>query len=121
MLVEMDGPRADYAARRFGALAPPADALVDDIDGALVVLCGASGAHDVRQALATWVRQELKAVHRGVLSRPVARPAEIPALYATLRRALPVLRPHRRAGADRRPGRAGDLLDAVRDARPARA
>ena len=31
------------------------------------------------------------AVHRGVLSRPVARPAEIPALYATLRRALAVL------------------------------
>jgi DNA-binding PucR family transcriptional regulator len=30
-------------------------------------------------------------VHRGVLSRPVARPAEIPALYATLRRALAVL------------------------------
>ena len=91
LLVEMDGPRADYAARRFGRIAPPANALADDIDGALVVLCGASGAHDVRQALATWVRQELKAVHRGVLSRPVARPAEIPALYATLRRALAVL------------------------------
>ena len=91
LVVEMDSPRADYAARRFGAIAPPANALADDIDGALVVLCSASGAHDVRQALATWVRQELKAVHRGVLSRPVARPAEIPALYATLRRALAVL------------------------------
>jgi len=91
LVVEMDNPRADYAARRFGLIASPANALADDIDGALVVLCGASGAHDVRQALATWVRQELKAVHRGVLSRPVARPAEIPALYATLRRALTVL------------------------------
>jgi hypothetical protein len=91
LVVEMDSPRADYAARRFGGIAPPANALADDIDGALVVLCSASGAHEVRQALATWVRQELKAVHRGVLSRPVARPAEIPALYATLRRALAVL------------------------------
>ena len=91
LVVEMDSPRADYAARRFGGIAPPANALADDIDGALVVLCSASGAHDVRQSLATWVRQELKAVHRGVLSRPVARPAEIPALYATLRRALAVL------------------------------
>ena len=87
----MDSPRADYAARRFGRIAPPANALVDDIDGVLVVLCGASGAQDVRQTVSAWVRQELRAVHRGVLSRPVARPAEIPALYATLRRALAVL------------------------------
>ena len=42
MLVEMDGPGADYAARRFGSLAPLADALVDDIDGVLVVLCSAT-------------------------------------------------------------------------------
>jgi DNA-binding PucR family transcriptional regulator len=37
------------------------------------------------------MQQELHAVHRGVLSRPLSGPAEIPALYATLRRALAVL------------------------------
>ena len=79
VLVEMDSPRADYVARRFGRIAPPANAVFDDIDGALVVVCGASGAQDVRQTVSAWVRQELRAVHRGVLSRPVARPAEIPA------------------------------------------
>ena len=45
----------------------------------------------MRQAVSGWLGEELKGVHRGVLSRPVARPAEIPALYATLRRSLVVL------------------------------
>jgi len=90
VVVEMDSPRADYAARRFGQ-ALPCHALADDIDGALVILCGASGAYEVRQAVSSWLGDELKGVHRGVLSRPVARPAEIPALYATLRRSLVVL------------------------------
>ncbi len=91
VLVEMDGPRADYAARRFGSLTPLAHALVDDIDGVLVILCSASGAQDVRHTLSAWMHEELSAVYRGVLSRPVLRPAEIPALYAMLRRALAVL------------------------------
>ncbi|HUP06854.1 MAG TPA: helix-turn-helix domain-containing protein, partial [Caldimonas sp.] len=91
VVVDMDRPRADYAARRFGSVALPASAVADDIDGALVVLCGASAAHDVRQAVSAWVGQELKAVHRGVVSRPVAQPAELPPLYASLRRALAVL------------------------------
>jgi DNA-binding PucR family transcriptional regulator len=37
------------------------------------------------------MREELNAVYRGVLSRPVLQPAEIPELHATLRRALAVL------------------------------
>jgi sugar diacid utilization regulator len=91
VVVDMDRPRADYAARRFCSVALPASAVADDIDGSLVVLCGASAARDVRQAVSAWVGQELKAVHRGVVSRPVAQPAELPALYAALRRALAVL------------------------------
>jgi sugar diacid utilization regulator/GAF domain-containing protein len=91
LLVEMDGPSAGYAARRFRTLTPLANALVDDIDGILVVLCGATGAHDVRHTVSNWARRELRTDHRGVLSRPVSGPTEIPALYATLRRALSVL------------------------------
>lgn len=92
MLVEMDGPSAGYAARRFRMMRPLANALVDDLDGTLVILCGASAAPDARLAVSAWARGELQAAHRGVLSRPVGGPAEIPALYATLGRALPVLR-----------------------------
>ena len=92
LLIEMDGPGAGYAARRFRSLTPLANTLVDEIDGVLVVLCGATRAIDVRQTVSNWARVESGAVHRGVLSRPVAGPAEIPPLYATLKRALPVLR-----------------------------
>lgn len=92
MLVEMDGPSAGYAARRFRTMRPLPNALVDDLDGTLVILCGATGALDARLAVSAWARSELHAAHRGVLSRPVGGPAEIPALYATLGRALPVLR-----------------------------
>jgi len=92
MLVEMDRPSAGYAARRFRTLTPLAAVLVDEIDGVLVVLCGATRAGDVRRTISDWARRESGTVHRGVLSRPVAGPAEIPALYATLKRALPVLR-----------------------------
>ena len=91
MLVEMDGPSAGYAARRFRTMRPLANALVDDLDGTLVILCGATGAIDARQTVSAWARGELRAAHRGVLSRPIGGPAEIPALYATLSRALPVL------------------------------
>ena len=45
----------------------------------------------MRTSVSLWTRRELGADHRGVLSRPVSGPAEIPALYATLRRALTVL------------------------------
>ena len=92
MLVEMDRPSAGYAARRFRTLTPLAAVLVDEIDGVLVVLCGATRAGDVRRTISDWARRESGTVHRGVLSRPVTGPAEIPALYATLKRALPVLR-----------------------------
>lgn len=91
LLVELDGPSAAYAARRFRTLTPLAHALVDEIDGLLVVLCSATRALDMRQTVSAWARQEFRATHRGVLSRPVTGPAEIPALYGTLRRALTVL------------------------------
>lgn len=91
LLVEMDGPSAGYAARRFRTMTPLANALVDEIDGILVVLCSATGAPDVRQDVTAWARREIRTGHRGVLSRPVTGPAEIPALYATLKRALAVL------------------------------
>lgn len=91
LLVEMDSPSAGYAARRFRSFPLQENALVDDIDGLLVVLCTASRAHELRQVVGQWARGEMGAVYRGVLSRPVTAVAEIPAVYATLRRALVVL------------------------------
>jgi len=92
MLIEMDGPSAGYAARRFRTLTPLENVLVDDIDGVLVTLCVATRALEVRQRISSWATLDLGAAHRGVLSRPVSGAAEVPGLYATLKRALTVLR-----------------------------
>jgi PucR C-terminal helix-turn-helix domain/GAF domain/GGDEF-like domain len=91
LLVEMDSPSAGYAARRFRAFPPQDGVLVDDIDGVLVMLCAASRAPELRLLTTQWARSEMAAVHRGVASRPISAVAEIPAVYATLRRALGVL------------------------------
>ncbi len=91
LLVEMDSPSAGYAARRLRALPPQEGALVEEIDGLLVMLCAASRAPELRQLVGQRARSEMAAVHRGVLSRPISAVAEIPAVYATLRRALVVL------------------------------
>lgn len=92
LLLEMDSPSAGYAARHFRSIQAPSDVLVDDIDGALVMLCGARRALELRQTVVQWARSELAASYRGVVSRPIAAVAEIPEVYATLRRALVVLR-----------------------------
>lgn len=91
LLAELDGPGSGYAARRLRQLGALERSLVDNIDGTLVILCAAPRAQDARQALGQWARREAGAGHRGVLSRPLNSPGELPAVYATLRRALVVL------------------------------
>ena len=91
MLLQFEGVSAAYAGRQFRALAPLTHALIDEIDGVLVVLCATPRAADAKQAVSAWARQASRAVHRGVLSRPLASAAEVPAVYAALRRALPLL------------------------------
>ncbi|HTH79179.1 MAG TPA: helix-turn-helix domain-containing protein [Ramlibacter sp.] len=91
MLVHFEGASAMYAARSLRTTDPVAGALVDDAESQLVVLCAATRAQDVRQAVCRWARQHVATGYRGVLSRPLHGPAEIPAAYSTLTRALPVL------------------------------
>ena len=117
MLIEMDGPSAGYAARRFRTLTPLENVLVDDIDGVLVTLCVATRALDVRQRISSWARLELGAPHRGVLSRPVSGPAEVPALVRDPQARAGGAAAHRRARSHRRSERAGPLFDPVRDPR----
>lgn len=91
MLAELEAPGASYAARRLAQLGTLEQCLIDEIDGVLVVLCATTRAADRQQVLSTWVRREVGATHRGVHSRPASAAAELPALYATLKRALGVL------------------------------
>ena len=91
LLVHAERPGADYVARHFANLKSLAAALVDDVDGVLVVLCSATAAADARQIIGQWMRRDVRAIYRGALSRPIASAAAIPTQYAMLRRALVVL------------------------------
>jgi sugar diacid utilization regulator/GAF domain-containing protein len=91
MLMEMDELKAGYVARRLGLGGALPNVVFDEIDGLLAILCGATRADELRDAICTLAKTEFGGAFRGVLSRPVAGPAEIPALYAALKRALPVL------------------------------
>ena len=91
MVVEMEQPRPGFWARRLRTGAPLSDLVMDEVDGALAIVCGATKAQDVLAQFTAFASRELGDAYRGVLSRPVRTPAEMPALYATLRRALAVL------------------------------
>lgn len=91
MLIEPGAPGAGYAARRLRTTEPRLQALVDEIDGVLVVLCRAAEEAEVRQRIASGTAAPAGAGHRGIVSRPVTGPAEIPALFGALRRGLAVL------------------------------
>lgn len=91
ILVESEHPKPGFLARRLRALAPFSAALFDDLDGALVIVCGTTGARDIAQAFVDLARREFGAGYRGVLSRPVHELTAVAGLYATLRRATRVL------------------------------
>jgi DNA-binding PucR family transcriptional regulator len=91
MVVELDKPVSAPWVRRLRGSAPWSELVLGEIDGALAIVCGATKGHDVAESLKAVARQELGADYRGVLSRPVQSAAELPSLYAALRRALSVL------------------------------
>lgn len=91
IVIEMDEPKPSYAARRLGLRPEFSNVVLDDLDGVLVLLCGSTRAKDLVRAVTASALPEFGPAYRGVLSRPISSPTEIPALYATLRRALSVL------------------------------
>jgi GAF domain-containing protein len=92
LLVEMAEPRPGFWARRLRAgTSPRFEHVLDEVDGVLALVCGTTRAPDVLAEVTAFARGELGDAYRGALSRPVQSPAELPALYAALRRALAVL------------------------------
>ena len=91
LLMETHRPDAGYMVRRLRSTQVLPHILFDDVDGVLTVLCATTQADTVRHTLEDLTRQSGGAAYRGVLSRPAPLPAQLPALHAALRRALPVL------------------------------
>ncbi|MDZ5459937.1 helix-turn-helix domain-containing protein [Azohydromonas lata] len=89
--IEMDETKAAYAARRLRARPELAHTIFDEIDGLLVILCAATQAQDKLRTLQALGQPEFGRTYRGVISKPVSSPQGVPAVYATLRRAMAVL------------------------------
>jgi DNA-binding PucR family transcriptional regulator len=88
VLAEWDDLEAAQAARRLRASPFAAEAVFDELDGVLTILCGTGKSAEMRRALA-----ELGSERgcRGIVSRTLAQPTDLPSTYTALRRALPVL------------------------------
>jgi GAF domain-containing protein len=93
LVVEVEHPTtAGFWSRRLRADAALGEQRVlDEVDGALVLACAATRAQAVVERFDAFAQRELGQDFRGVLSRPVSAPEEIPALYAAARRGLTVL------------------------------
>jgi sugar diacid utilization regulator/GAF domain-containing protein len=91
MLVELEQGEPGAAARRLRGGLAPQGTLVDEVDGVLAIVCQASRAPELMEAFGDFARRDIGPAYRGVLSRPTQGAAEMPALYASLRRALAVL------------------------------
>lgn len=90
VLVDMGGIKPEQAARQLRATALGAGAVCDEVDGLLTVLCAPARTEEVRRAVAE-LAQSGSGKYRGIVSRPLAAPGQLPATYVALRRALPVL------------------------------
>ncbi len=91
MLIEMNQPKPEFVARRLRTRTSFSKIILDEVDGVLVIVCGTTKAQDVLKEFTSTARNEFSPDYRGVLSRPIQTSAEIPSLYATLRRSLSVL------------------------------
>ncbi len=91
VLIEIDHPKPEFVARRLRTAAPFSRVVLDEIDGVLAIVCGATRTQQVLEDFAAAARREFSQDYRGVLSRPLQTAAVIPASYVALRRALSVL------------------------------
>lgn len=92
MMMEVKGPSAGFVSRRLLQMPESRPCLIDDIDGIVVVLCGTTRALELRQALSQWIHGEVGKAYGGVVSRPMTSPAELPGVFATIKRSMAILR-----------------------------
>jgi len=91
IVLEVDEAKARFGARHLRSRPELAGAVLDEMDGVIAIVCGTIRAGDVVRAIGATGRPGFGSAYRGVVSKPISSPTEIPVLYATLRRALSVL------------------------------
>ncbi len=95
--VEVEGSRASYVLRQLRAKAGVDAMLLDELDGLLVILSGGTTPGSVRELLERRLG-DLGGQVTGVVSEAIARVADLPRVYGSLRRCLGLLQKLGRSG-----------------------
>jgi sugar diacid utilization regulator len=71
---------------------PQGGVLLDEVDGAVVIVCATTRAQDVLKAFSAMAERDFSGPYRGILSKPIQWHGALPGVYGALRRGLSVLR-----------------------------
>ncbi|MES2945335.1 MAG: GAF domain-containing protein [Pseudomonadota bacterium] len=88
VVIEADRLKAVYVAKRLRAGLAMPGLVLDEFDGIIAIVCETRKVQECMQTCSAHLKADLGDGYRGILSRPVARASELPALYSTLRRGL---------------------------------
>lgn len=88
VLIESDSLNSYYIARRLSALSKFPNAVLNEIEGVVAIVCKSSSAQNAIQDNINKALDEIVIDCRGVLSKPVLKAQGLPEIYKALRRAL---------------------------------
>ena len=91
ILLDTEMPKPVTVARRLRAESRFSELVLDEMDGALVILCPATTARDLAREFSAIARREFNGAYRGILSRPIATLEAVRTVYGSLRRGLTIL------------------------------
>jgi sugar diacid utilization regulator len=91
ILLDTEMPKPVTVARRLRAEGRFSELVLDEMEGALVILCPATAAHDLVKEFSALAKREFNGAYRGILSRPISTIEAVRTVYGSLRRGLTIL------------------------------
>lgn len=92
LLLDTDDLKATYVAKRLRSISSLSGTILDELHGAIAIICRTQHAQEVVDACNRMLLKEFKANCCGVVSKPSPGTEGLAAHYSTLRRALVVAR-----------------------------
>jgi GAF domain-containing protein len=92
ILLETEDLKPSSLARRLRTGSPLSDLVLDELDDTLAIICPTTKIQRTLGELGTIATREFNGRYRGILSRPIHSPTEIPSCYTALKRGLSVIR-----------------------------
>lgn len=91
ILIDTEQPKPETVARRLRAESPFSGLVVDEMDGALAIVCPTSTAQDIVKEFSATARREFGGSFCGILSKPIHMTDAVKGIHGALRRGLSIL------------------------------